>query len=162
MKKNQIFIVVVVVVIIGVGVYVLLTGGKINPSNSININKTISTETFTGPLKLAVEKGIPLKCTSPKDETTGIEVVAGYLKGKNYYGEIIQKGKAGYIIMVGNCMWSWDKTTKQGVKTCSKDDVWEQQGSKSNYECKTATVSDDLFTPPSDVKFIDIDQAGDN
>ena len=164
MKTSQILIVAVVVLVIGAGTYLLLKGGgKINPSNnSINIGKITTSQTFTGTLQSAVEKGIPLKCTAPKDPTSGIEVVAGYLKGKNYFAEINRNGKTGYIIMVGNCMWNWDNTTKQGIKTCMQGDIWAQQTAKSNYECKTADVSDSLFTPPSDIKFTDEDQAGNN
>ncbi len=148
--------IVVIIAIVGVGAYLLLSGGKVNfTGNGFNISKT--SETYTGTIKAAVEKGIPLKCTAPKDETTGIEVVAGYIKGKNYYGEIIQKGEPGYIIMTGNCMYSWKKGASQGAKMCFSGDIWEQQGSSNaNYSCKGAVIPDSMFTPPSDVTFLEV------
>jgi hypothetical protein len=153
MKKGLIIKIVVVLAILGVGAYLLLSGGTVNfTGNGINISKTSTT--FTGSIKAAVEKGIPLKCTMPKNAATGIEVTAGYIKGKRYYGEVIQNGKPGYIIMSDNCMYSWVKGTKEGAKICFEGDIWEQQGSSNgNYDCKSAVFSDSIFTPPSDVTF---------
>ena len=159
---NKSLIIVVIVAIVGVGAYLLLTGGMVNlTGNGVSISKSITMGTYTGSIKGAVEKGIPLKCTTPKDEKTGIEVVAGYIKGQKYYAEVMQKGKSGYIIMVGNCMYNWEKDNKRGVKMCFSSNIWEQQSSSNaNYTCKTAVFSDSLFTPPSDVQFIDADNAG--
>lgn len=153
MKKGLIIKIIVILAIVGVGAYLLLTGGTVNfTGNGINISKT--TTTFTGSIKAAVEKGIPLKCTMPKNSTTGIEVTAGYIKGERYYGEVIQNGKSGYIIMTGNCMYNWVKGAKEGAKICFEGDIWAQQGSSNgNYSCKSAVFSDSIFTPPSDVTF---------
>lgn len=161
-KKSLIIKVIVILAIVGVGAYLLLTGGKANfTGNGISVSKGVTTGTFTGSIKTAVQKGIPLKCTAPKDETTGIEVTAGYIKGEKYYGEIMQKGTPAYIIMIGNCMYSWQKDNKRGVKMCFDGNIWDQQeSSNANYTCKTAVFSDSLFTPPSDVNFIDVDKAG--
>ena len=158
---GKVIIIAVIVAIIGVGAYIFLSGGKTKISeNGIQINNPITNTTsdiFIGTIKMAIEKGIPIKCTTPKDETTGIEVTAGYFKGQKYYGEVIMKGKQGYIIMVGNCMWSWEKDSKQGAKTCFTGNIWDLQGeSKSTYTCRPAIFSDSLFTPPSDVQFIDV------
>jgi hypothetical protein len=154
MKKGLIIKIVVVLAVVGVGAYLLLKGGVVNFTGN---GVSITAQTFTGSIKDAVKKGIPLKCTMPKNETTGIEVVVGYLKGEKYYAEINQKGKAGYIIIADNCMYSWFKSDKQGAKICFSGNVWDQQGSEdTNYNCKTAAFSDSIFTPPSDVKFMDI------
>lgn len=166
MSTGKVIAIIVIIAVIGGGAYFLLSGGKAKiAGNGKNISDTISNiakvETFTGTIQEAVAKGIPLKCTAPRDEATGIEVAAGYFKGEKYYGEVTMRGKEGYIIMVGNCMWNWEKDAKRGVKMCFEGNIWEQQAKGSgNYTCKPAVFSDSIFTPPSDVMFIDADAAG--
>jgi hypothetical protein len=167
MGKSKIIPIIVVLAIAGVGVYLATSGGKVElTGNGVNVSKTTTTteESFTGSLKAAVQKGVPMKCTMEKDSTTGTEVMAGYFHGEKYYGEVKTNGKEGYIVMKENCMWSWEKDQKQGIKMCFEENVWDQQDtsaasatSAGNYNCKVAVFSDSIFTVPSDVQFMDID-----
>lgn len=142
------------VFIVGIGAYAYLTGGQLSfTGGGINISKT----TYTGTIKDAVEKGIPLKCISTQEDATA---KIGYIKGKKYYGEVVQKGKPGYIIMVDNCFWTWEKGAKQGAKMCFEGDLWTEQGKapEGMFKCESANVPDSMFTPPSDVQFLDVDK----
>jgi hypothetical protein len=161
MKK--IIPIVVVLAIIAVGGYTLLTGGKISTTgNSFSVTKTITSksETFTGDLKAAVLKGEPYKCVFKTNQGTQ---GTGYIKNKQYYGDLVVDGKAGYIVMRDNCMWTWEKNIKQGAKVCFEGDIWASDGKESNtptgdYTCTLeTTISDDLFIIPKDVKFFDAD-----
>ncbi|MFA6981557.1 MAG: hypothetical protein WC243_00845 [Patescibacteria group bacterium] len=168
MGKSKIIPIVVILAIAGIGIYLLKSGGKVETTgDGISITKTTTKttteESFTGSLKAAVQKGVPMKCTMAKNAATGVEVLNGYFHGEKYYGEVVTNGKAGYIIMRDNCMWSWEKETKLGAKMCFEENVWDQQGAETagntvgNYNCKVATFSDSIFTVPSDVQFMDID-----
>lgn len=161
MKKT--IIIAVTILVAGVAVYLLLpilkpiTGGKgVEINRGTVVNKVA--EVFTGSLKSAIEKGVPIKCTTPKNEATGTEVIAGFFKGHKYYGEVVTGEKHGYIIMVDNCIWSWEKDTKIGVKICSNtDNMWDfPEESTGIYSCSLAVFSDSIFTPPSDIQFMDI------
>jgi hypothetical protein len=161
MKK--IIPVIVVIAVIAIGAYSYLTGGKVTLNgNGFSVTKTLTSksETFMGDLKSAVLKGVPFKCTFKT--TQGTEGI-GYMKNKQYYGTLTVDGKSGYIIMRDNCMWTWDKISKQGVKMCFEGDIWSTQGQASDsksgdYTCVLdEKISDDLFQVPNDVKFIDAD-----
>ncbi len=166
MKKNLLIILLIIVVLI----IILLSGIVVinkqkRPgfvSNDLRISQTQDTinnqrDGFTGKLKQALLKNIPLKCSWKKDETFS---AVGYLKGKSYYGEVIRDGKKSYLIIKNNCMWTWYENNKQGAKMCFKGDVWDQQNNipQEDYHCAQASVSDDMFIPPADISFLDIDK----
>jgi hypothetical protein len=165
MDKKMIFKGIVGLIIVGVMAYLYLTGGKLQMTGSgFSISKTITnkSETFIGDLKAAIDKGTPFKCTFKNpDGSSG----TGYMKNRNYYGEITMQGKAGYILMLNNCMWTWDKVSKQGAKMCFTGDIWDTAGQtgstssapKGEYTCTSGSVDDKLFTVPADVNFIDAD-----
>ncbi len=103
-----------------------------------------------------------MKCTW----STGDFSATGYIKGGKYYTEVMQQGKPGFMIMKDNCMWTWAKEEKQGVKMCfdptEAEDMWEYEGGGSptdvNLKCVPTVVSDSKFVLPSDVKFMDMDE----
>lgn len=155
--------IIVIGAIVLIGGYSYLNGGKVTMTgNGISVSKTLTSksETFIGDLASAVKKGEPFKCTFKTNQ--GVEGT-GYIKNKQYFGDLTVDGKQGYIIMQGNCMWTWDKTTKQGAKMCFEGDVWDIQSQQSaentgNYTCTTdLALSDSMFQIPTDVKFIDAD-----
>lgn len=125
-----------------------------------------SSDTFVGSLKEAIGMGVAMKCTY---EVEGNEY-EGYIKGKNYRGKMVNaEGQTGEVIVKENCMWSWSENQAQGVKTCIADedmeeeggDIWDQPDTVDtsvNYKCLPTTVSDSMFTPPSDIQFLDIDE----
>lgn len=157
MKK--ILPIIVVVAIVGIGAYLLLTGGSVSlTGGGINISKTA--ETFSGTLKLAVEKGIPLKCTyKVNDQNFG----TGYIKGKKYLGEGTINGQQGHVLLVDNCMWSWTEGKTQGAKMCFEPtngkSIWDQQGAGDiQYTCSPAVITDAMFVPPTNIQFMEINQ----
>lgn len=120
-------------------------------------------ESYGGTLKKMWALGIPLKCTVKKDDFSS----TGYIKGKNYYAEISQGGREGYLIMKDNCMWTWNKNEPQGFKMCSEpkegeEDSWmDMKGappSDVEYHCSPAVITDAKFNPPSDVKFMTMEE----
>ncbi len=122
-------------------------------------------ESFTGKIKDAFMKNIPLKCTYKKDDQN---FSTGYLKNKKYYAEVTAAGKLGYIILVDNCMWAWNKDqADNGVKMCfaqqQGEDMWSsfesnQKSADFDYNCSPTVINDSIFTPPSNVKFTNIDE----
>lgn len=166
---------IIVVVLIFVFIFLKQNSNK-NPTNPVQ--KAVedvsekTQEAITGSLKLAVEKGIPMKCTYKQGENQ----FEGYLKGKMWRGKMESNGDTSEVIIKDNCMWSWNSAdkTKQGAKICfeQKDektgqtkDVWEESGVESNdvqYTCLPANVSDTTFEPPADITFIDLNQLNPN
>lgn len=170
MKKALPIFIVLVVVAVGLVGWRFLGKGEqtATPAGETQQTQTVQEETkgesFTGKIKDAFMKNIPLKCTYKMDDKNfGV----GYLKNKKYYGEITANGKVGYVILVDNCLWSWSKEQPQGVKMCFEpkegEDIWsdiekEQQTADYEYTCAPSVVSDSLFTPPADIKFMDVDE----
>ncbi len=155
MKK--ILPIVIILLLVGGGAYVFLNRGGANISQ-------ISQEAFSGSLKLAVEKGIPMKCTYKIDENN---FGTGYIKGKNYAGEVSMNGQKSKILLIENCMYTWNENAKQapGAKICfeptSGKSIWDQAGEQNtNYNCSPTIVSDSMFAVPTDIKFMDVGQTG--
>ncbi len=164
-KLLPIILIIVVIAVLGVGSFVLLASGKITltKSNS-DIPKTITSQIFSGTLKMAVEKGIALKCSYKLDENN---FGTGYLKGKNYAGSVTTNGQEWKILIVENCMYTWNENAKQamGSKICfestSEKSVWDQQGvNEGNYNCSPSVVSDEMFKLPTDIKFMNVGMPG--
>ena len=127
-------------------------------------------EVFTGSLKEAAEKGIPLKCAYKQQDNE----FEGVLKGKSWHGKMKSKdGQVAEVIIKDNCMWSWNPgdKTNQGAKICFEDknategsentDVWEKSevdNPNVKYTCLPTTASDSEFEPPKEIQFIDLNQ----
>ena len=166
MKKSLPIIIVLVVIVAALVGWKFWGKGKtaLTPGGTEQTQQQTQGESFTGKIKDAFMRNVPLKCTYKMDENnSGV----GYLKNQKYYGEITADGKMGYIILVDNCMWNWAKGEAQGVKMCfepqESEDIWtdmekEQQTVGNDYNCSPSVVNDAVFTPPSDVNFMDIDQ----
>ncbi|PJC28385.1 hypothetical protein CO054_00410 [Candidatus Shapirobacteria bacterium CG_4_9_14_0_2_um_filter_39_11] len=164
MKKALPIVILIVIVALLVGGWMFLKKGKGGVSLPIpgEIKKEAGQEgeSFTGKLKDAVARGLPMKCTYTQDSTTG----TSYIKGSKVYAEITAQGKEGYIIMVDKCMWTWNKGESQGIKMCFEENVWEgEEGAGSapteaEYNCAPALVSDSQFSPPANVKFVDVEE----
>ncbi len=127
-----------------------------------NSANDIKAEVFNATLKVAIEKGIPIKCTEPeKEDATEVRLVEGYFKGNKYYGELKYQDqnqivREPRILIVDNCMWVWNKGLPDGSKSCAKttDEMWADIKSGTEiYNCTPSTFTDTKFTPPSDIKF---------
>ena len=157
-------------VIMGAIILILLGGGVWYGAKS---KKPATTETkieeFTGNLKEAMAKNLPMKCEWSQDKNSG----ASYVKGKNIYVETMVEGKKGYMISKDNCTWTWGDQMPQGIKFCAeptKDEgaqnITEQPEAgtfktegvdwKMEYKCSPAFFGDEKFNLPSEVKFNDI------
>lgn len=124
---------------------------------------------FSGTLKAAVELGLPMKCTYEANGAKG----EGVIKGKQYAGQMSMEGKMGNVIIKEECMWSWEDGAESGIKTCfdtssmegeegEESSFWDfeqnQNAANQNYTCFPTVVTDAAFTPPANVKFLDLDQ----
>jgi len=170
MKKNLPIIIVLLVVVALLAGWKFLGKGK-NLSNQVE-NQTTETkkeeadqnESFTGKIKDAFMRNVPLKCTYKiNDHSFGV----AWLKNKKYYGEITVDDKTGYMIFADNCLWSWSGEQNQGAKMCfepqDNEDPWdniekEQKNPDINYTCVPAVVDEAVFEPPKSIKFMDISQ----
>jgi len=64
-------------------------------------------------------------------------------------------------------MWTWDKEKAAGAKMCFEvkegESIWDEMESQDNqsnnsYNCVSSLVNDDVFNPPSNIKFVDIEE----
>ena len=124
-----------------------------------------------GSLMAMATKGVPMKCSYTVND---IET-EGWIKGKKFRGKMQVEGKqgTGNVIMKDNCMWTWGEGEAQGVKMCFEEgegtSFWEEseekmenmpQGAPANveYKCRPGVFGDEKFTPPTDVKFMNLDE----
>ena len=170
MKKSLPIIIILVIIVAALAGWKFLGKGKTTSTQGGNqqtetAKEEAKGESFTGKIKDAFMRGIPLKCTYKKDDQN---FSTGYLKNKKYYAEVTAAGKLGYIILVDNCMWAWNKDqADNGVKMCfaqqQGEDMWSsfesnQKSADFDYNCSPTIINESIFTPPSNVKFTNIDE----
>lgn len=124
---------------------------------------------ITGRLKDIINQNVPLKCTwSDGQGNSG----TAYIKNRKYYTEIKNtEGKDGFMIMLGSCLWSWQSDNNQGIKMCFSEEesqsMWDETADEANgavrtptgdYRCAPDVFSDVVFSPPSNINFVDFDQ----
>lgn len=174
MKK--IIPVTIIVILIGIGLYFFLTIKKgstssVGGSNSMaEGNKTGNNENIFTNIRDALSKSVAFSCTYP--DPTGKTRITTYVKnGVIRVSNIInQESAAGNMIMKDNKIWIWDEVKKEGmIFSINKDQITPGQSQKDQREemidemqknsqfCKIENVSDSLFTPPSNVKFQDLE-----
>ncbi len=157
MKKLLPIILIIIVVIVAVGIRVFLGKEKVvTLPGKISKEAGETGESFTGKLKDAIAKNIPLRCTYAQGGNTG----TSYIKGNRVYGEFLNQGKEGYLIIVDKCMWTWNKGENKGLKMCFETNIWEEgQGTMTavptdaEYKCNPVMISDTQFNPPNNVTF---------
>lgn len=160
--KKALPLIIIGVVILGVGAWWFLGrggGSLITLPGEVKKEAGEEGETFTGKMKDVIARGVPMKCTYSQGDYSGTT----YIKGKKVYGEVVREGKTGYLIMVDNCMWSWEDN--QGIKMCFDEDIWETDEEEvtgtvpidAEYRCVPAVFSDSKFTPPSNVTFMSME-----
>jgi hypothetical protein len=166
MKKNQTLILVIIVLLVAsAGGYFFLNRGSspISMPGEIKKEEGANDKEFVGKLKDAVRMGVPYKCTFKNNQFEG----TGYLKGKMYFAEVKNNEMEGFIIMKDNCMWNWNKDGSQGVKMCFEtedgEDIFDMEdetaGSpEGEYRCTPSIIDDSKFSPPNNVKFMDLDK----
>ena len=151
--------IVIILLIVGVGASLFLAqGGNFLKGTGINVPKT--NEAISGSLKLMIEKGVPMKCSYKIDENTS---GTGYIKGRKYAGDVTVNGVTSKILLIENCMYTWNEAAKEalGSKICFEPtegkSVWDMEGeTQANYTCTPAIFSDSVFNIPADIKFMDV------
>lgn len=164
--KNLPLIIIGAIIIIGLAVGGWMFLGKGKPvSGPTQVGEEISTETpapeegFTGKIKEAILRGVPMKCTYSDEKGNSY---TGYIRGKNFYVELAGGGKTGYLIMKDDCMWTWNKGETQGIKMCfepteGEESIWETESApQENYTCTPTVVADSLFNPPANINFMEL------
>lgn len=170
MKQKQIVIIVVVLLLLGVGGF-LLTQKSSNPALNSNSNNTGSNP-FTS-IQDALSKSLSLECTFTDDKgrQTKTYIKAGAVR-TDFTGATPEE--SGSMVLKDKKMYSWSNGTKEGfmmevpdvkitpsqTTTTTSDKTANPADALAMIEkykdsCKPGTVSDSLFTPPSDIKFTD-------
>ncbi len=178
-SKTGVILLVVVLLILGGGAaFLLLSKNTASPTTTTSgkvANPTTSTDTFSS-IQEALAKSMSLQCDYT--DTAGTKTTS-YIKGGAIRSDIVTTSvsKGGTSIIVkDNTMYMW--TGKEGTKmtfdpaslTATVTPGAQQKTStqkpgdvidsleKYKQSCKPATVSDSLFTPPSDVTFADLSE----
>lgn len=166
MKKNLVIVVIVIIVLVIGAWWFFGRGGGTSTSDETGQETSVSEgESFTGKLKDILSLGQAMKCTW---EQAGDSSGTAYLKNKQYYAEVTDSGKTGYIIIdKNNCLWTWEKGVNQGVKICYEPAASGEEGDYSSsytqggvpnvdYACLPTAVSDSKFSPPTNVNFMEL------
>lgn len=178
-KTGVILIIVLLLILVGGAAYLLLskntTSQVANTTSSAKKASPTSSNTFSS-IQDALAKSMSLQCDYSDDKGTK---TTSYMKSGAIRSDIVMasgsKGSSS-VIMKNNTLYMWSgkegtkmtfdisemmaKVTPGTQKTTSAQkpgDVIENL-EKYKQSCKPATVSDALFTPPADVKFVDLSQ----
>ena len=168
-NKNLLLIVVGVVLVLAIVAFFLFGRGT---SPLANLSKSAPDDLVTS----AISGSGSVKCEYTDDEG---HVVTAYIKGGNMRTDLTggQEG-AMSIIYKDKTSWTWDNTTKQGMKyTAPKveeaDEVVDGETQDSDSQnsdeiateieqykesCKNESVDDSMFDAPADVTFQDYSQ----
>ncbi|MDD3679291.1 MAG: hypothetical protein PHX72_00290 [Candidatus Shapirobacteria bacterium] len=160
MKKSLMFVVAGLLVVVAVLLVIVSQRSKIAPLVTNNlIDSDRQQDLFSGTLKAAIAKGIPMKCSY---EINGVEYES-YVKGKKYRGIISKDGQTQEILMADNYMYTWQEGKTQGLKMffdLESDEETDETliNPDMEYKCWPAVISDDQFSLPDDIDFVDLDQ----
>lgn len=147
----------------------LLTGCWLQKPVSQNNEPESKAAEFTGNLKEAMAKNLPMKCEWQLNNDSG----TFYVKDKKVYAETVVEGKKGYMISKDNCIWTWGEQIPQGAKFCTEPTAGEAETSivgqpeaadfetsgldtTTVYKCNPAVFGNEKFEPPSGVQFPDM------
>lgn len=174
-----IFAIVVVLLLLGVGVYYVLGRSMTAPATQTTVQTTATptpASMFTS-IQDALAKSLSLQCTYEEDGKTTIAYIkAGAVRADSTGGTPAENGS---VIVKDDTMYFWNG--KQGMMVKFDREAMQKQAESmkpsttpgkalpsqapqanvmQNLEkykdaCKPATVADTLFTPPTDVKFVD-------
>lgn len=179
MPQNKIALIaaaVAIVVAIAVGAFFVMN--KKSPqapqqTDTRSDTKPQTDESMTkGSIKSLLSMGKNVTCTIkyPMGEQSTEGTV--YVSGKNMRGDFsfVSSGKSmdSHVIQDGTYMYSWSSASAQGVKM-KMEDVDSVKASPSSqavdldkevdYKCSSWGVDNSKFTPPADIKFVDIGQS---
>ena len=156
-KKNnpKPVIIAVIAVVVLVAVFGLTKVGKKGGNEGVKEGGVFSS------VKDAIAKSLSLKC----EYDAGQGKTTAYVRGGKMRIEGAWEGQKNYAAVIkDDKLYSWDSEKKEGVviplktgegeKTTSEDIIGNLETQK-NY-CKVAVFGDDIFNPPTDIKFQDL------
>ncbi len=160
--------VLVIVLILGVGGYFYMSSKGMLPKAPIGTSNNVGSNVFTS-IKDALSQSLSLKCVY-KDER-GIQTTT-YIKGgavRVTMEGVKEKDQPNNIILKDKKMYMWDETSKAGFTFAmmepvitpgqevevkkSQDAEVLSEIEKYKDSCKATVIADSFFTPPTDVKF---------
>ncbi len=173
--KKFISILVPILVVAGVGAwYFLGRGGAGVVEYSSPETETESLEegeSYTGTLEKILSLGTSLKCSWKTEEVSG----TSWVKGDQTYTQVTVDGNVVNSITKDNCVWSWSSGESRGVKVCyeSSEELYTESEEPESeelsqvdavkppagveYNCSATAISDDKFSPPSNIEFMDLE-----
>jgi len=93
-----------------------------------------------------------------------------YIKGQSLRSETENKTGKAYAIVKDQKLWAWSSQNTQGIlMDLTKQNQTQTGGQKSQEDivkeveqykqnCQQTVVADSLFSPPTDIKFLDLSQ----
>ncbi len=162
MNKNLLILIGGIVVVAAVGGFLFLQGNSTGNKGSLN--------NIAENLQASLTGSGSMKCEFTDE---GGQHTVTYIKDGKIRADFSGGEKEGSMIFKDKAMWSWEHATKQGVtmefpeidESDETPDVAfgtnsregkkeiEEQVEKYKDSCKNEQISDDLFTPPTDVTF---------
>jgi hypothetical protein len=178
--KKIMFLCILIIVISLVGCSGSEKESELNTNEDTeNLKKTTSekkssdSDSFKGSIKDLIAKAVPMKCTwnvgTEGMKTQGLI----FIKSEKYRTDITTEDMDMHYVSDGEYIYMWNSIQPEGTKMSLKD--LEEMGTDTNtdernsgemnfdtlddeynYKCTPWTVSNSKFSPPSDVKFIDM------
>lgn len=171
-KQLIIIAVIVILILLGIGGYYVMGQKGISqttkPPAAASVSPTASAGMF-GSIKDALSKSLSLQCLYDENgKKTTAYIKAGAVRADMSGGT---KEENGSVIMKENRLYFWNGkegimmqldtppvpsgTTAQAKPSKAPNADFMEGLEKYKDACKPAVVSDALFTPPADVKFVD-------
>lgn len=158
MKKALVLLVFIIIFVSLVGYFLTIQPARITTPSPVTEGIKEKTE-FTS-LKEVVNLKQDMKCEWRKDDQF---FSTTFVSGERSFSEITRQGKKGWVIMKDDCLWTWEEGSFEGTKVCLEDkssgqpDLWTLKGQaeEGSYRCGPTSVDEAVFTPPSEIKFIE-------
>jgi len=148
-------------------------GGCFNKAEDSSGGGSSNSDSFTGNMMDALKIGQSMKCTWSSQEGEGVS----FIKNGKYYTESTIEGETGYMIYDGECSYTWEDGSTEGMQFCASPEDFEMDEADFDEEdyadqdysipgatdeqldidmnCTPAVISDSKFVPPSDITFAD-------
>jgi hypothetical protein len=126
-------------------------------------------------LKNIFQAGRSVQCTFSYDDTTTGTI---YVSNSRMRGNFMTDGVEAHMIHDGEWTYSWSSAAPQGVKMKISPDELSDEASdnydaedfngyvdpnvKADYDCDSWNPDNSMFTPPTDITFIDASQTMEN
>jgi len=174
-------IILVVLLLFGAGAFYYFQFQK--PKNgqangSMQEDKNGSLGTITGNLETLLARGVPMECTFSSSSEEGGTQGTTYINGQNMRADFtyISPDKTemkSSMIRDQEYVYSWTQGQDKGVKITvadeaesvsqneemsqeEKNQLYDLENKKADYNCKPWVPNNAVFTPPTDIEFVDM------